>query len=166
MDSKSNNKEIISSNKTNKIIDEISELRFTRYQLDLEDSVKGYDFVFDSIDGKHCKCNSNGIRTYNHLVCKETLNHLVKMAKWLSCLVRTYLQEDDMTITHNQMHHSDKYSQHCSIIWPVWLNGWVIFYELVVVSSNPVLSLKLHILCLFQARSSLMLRQLKSIDSL
>ena len=166
MDSKSNNKEIISSNKTNKIIDEISELRFTRYQLYLEDSVKGYDFVFDSIDGKHCKCNNNGIRTYNHLVCKETLNHLVKMAKWLSCLVRTYLQEDDMTITHNQMHHSDKYSQHCSIIWPVWLNGWVIFYELVVVSSNPVLSLKLHILCLFQARSSLMLRQLKSIDSL
>ena len=37
MDSKSNNKEIISSNKTNKIIDELSESCFTRYQLDLED---------------------------------------------------------------------------------------------------------------------------------
>ena len=28
------------------------------------------------------------------------------------------------------MHRTDKYSQHCSIIWPVWLNGWVFVYEL------------------------------------
>ena len=35
--------------------------------------------------------DSNGIRTHNHLVRKETLNHLAKLAKWLSCVVRTYL---------------------------------------------------------------------------
>ena len=29
----------------------------------------------------------------------------------------------DMTRTYSQMHHTDKYSQHSSIIWPVWLNG-------------------------------------------
>ena len=28
------------------------------------------------------------------------------------------------------MHHTDKYSQHSSIIWLVWLNGWVFVYEL------------------------------------
>ena len=28
------------------------------------------------------------------------------------------------------MHCTDKYSQHSSIIWPVWLNGWVFVYEL------------------------------------
>ena len=28
---------------------------------------------------------------HNHLVCKWTLNHLAKMAKWLSCVVSTYL---------------------------------------------------------------------------
>ena len=28
------------------------------------------------------------------------------------------------------MHCIDKYSQHSSIIWPVWLNGWVFVYEL------------------------------------
>ena len=27
------------------------------------------------------------------------------------------------------MHRTDKYSQHSSIIWPVWLNGWVFVYE-------------------------------------
>ena len=36
----------------------------------------------------------------------------------------------DMIITYNQMHRTDKYSQHSSIIWPVWLNGWVFVYEL------------------------------------
>ena len=28
------------------------------------------------------------------------------------------------------MNRKDKYSQHSSIIWPVWLNGWVFVYEL------------------------------------
>ena len=35
--------------------------------------------------------NSNGIPTNNHLVCKQTLNHLVKLTKSLSCVVSTYL---------------------------------------------------------------------------
>ena len=29
----------------------------------------------------------------------------------------------DMIKTYNQMHRTDKYSQHSSIIWPAWLNG-------------------------------------------
>ena len=29
-----------------------------------------------------------------------------------------------------QMHRTDEYSQHSSIIWPVWLTGWVFFYKL------------------------------------
>ena len=32
-----------------------------------------------------------GTRTHNHLVRKRTLNHLAKLAKWLSCAVSTYL---------------------------------------------------------------------------
>ena len=34
----------------------------------------------------------------------------------------------DMIRTYNQMHCTDMYSQHGSIIWPVWLNGWVFVY--------------------------------------
>ena len=33
--------------------------------------------------------DSNGIRTHSHLVRKRTLNHLAKLAKWLSCVVST-----------------------------------------------------------------------------
>ena len=33
----------------------------------------------------------NGTRTHYHLVCKRTLNHLTKLAKWLSCVVNTYV---------------------------------------------------------------------------
>ena len=36
----------------------------------------------------------------------------------------------DMIITYNQMHRTDAYSQHSSIIWPVSLNGWVFVYKL------------------------------------
>ena len=35
--------------------------------------------------------DSNWTRTQNHLVPKRTLNHLVKLAKWLSCVLSTYL---------------------------------------------------------------------------
>ena len=35
--------------------------------------------------------NDNKIQTHNNLVCKWTLNHLAKLAKWLSCVVSTYL---------------------------------------------------------------------------
>ena len=132
----------------------------------------------------------NWTRTHNHLVDKRTLNHLAKLAKWLSCVVSTYLygafdcmflschvrvsewihtlylpecqgtpcskqawnlkfkiwsfldiqaniecwftlkRVCDMTRTHSQMHRTDKYSQHSSIIWPVWLIGWVFVYDL------------------------------------
>ena len=33
----------------------------------------------------------NRTQTHNHLVRKGTLNHLPKLAKWLSCVVSTYL---------------------------------------------------------------------------
>ena len=36
----------------------------------------------------------------------------------------------DMTRTYSQMHCTDKYSEHSSIIWTVWPNGWVFVYEL------------------------------------
>ena len=34
---------------------------------------------------------SNRIQTHNHLICQQTLNHLAKLAKCLSCVVSTYL---------------------------------------------------------------------------
>ena len=44
----------------------------------------------------------------------------------------------DMTRTYSQMHRTDKYSEHSSIIWPVWLNGWVFVYELSGCGSSSV----------------------------
>ena len=35
--------------------------------------------------------DSNGIRINNHLECKGTSKHLAKLAKWLSCVLGTYL---------------------------------------------------------------------------
>ena len=36
----------------------------------------------------------------------------------------------DMITRYSQMHRSNKYSKHNSIIWPVWPNGWVVVYKL------------------------------------
>ena len=59
--------------------------------------------------------DNNEIRTHNHITieCGFTLK-----------LVR------DMIITYSQMHRTDKYSQHSSVTWPVWLNHWVFVYEI------------------------------------
>ena len=102
----------------------------------------------------------NGTRTHNHLVRKRTLKYLTKLAKWWSCVTSTYLcgsfdcmflsyhvrvlqwmhtvihcgfpvkRVHEMIRTYSQMHCTDKYSQHNSIIWPVWLNAWVFVYKL------------------------------------
>ena len=46
-----------------------------------------------AISWKHFNtiCCSNGIQTDNHLVRKRILNHFAKLAKWLVCIVSTYL---------------------------------------------------------------------------
>ena len=41
--------------------------------------------------GNQLSSDCNWTRTQNHLVCKQTLNHLAKLAKWLSCVLSTYL---------------------------------------------------------------------------
>ena len=35
-----------------------------------------------------------------------------------------------MIITYSQMHRTHKNSQHSSIIWSIWLTGWVFVYKL------------------------------------
>ena len=71
----------------------------------------------------------NWTRTHNHLVHKRTINDLAKLAKWLSCVVSTYLYGafDYMFLSCHIRIQSE--STVC-IIWLVWPNGWVFVYEL------------------------------------
>ena len=50
MHSKSDNKEIIIGNETYEIIEELFETLLQRYQERLEESMKGSEFILDSID--------------------------------------------------------------------------------------------------------------------
>ena len=68
----------------------------------------------------------NGTQTHNLLVCKRTLSHLDKLTKWHDKNVRAMIR------IYSQMHRTDKSSQHSSIVWPVWLNGWVFVCKLSV----------------------------------
>ena len=76
--------------------------------------------------------DSTGIRTHNHLVLKRTLNYLAKVAKWLSCVLSTYL--------HGGFD--------CMLLLLVGMRVWIL-----------LLSLKLPIWRLLQARSSFTFRQ-------
>ena len=56
-------------------------------------------------------------------------------SKFLSSFLNRYqnlsMWNDTKIIrTYSQMHRTDKYSQHSSIYWPVWLKGWVFVYKL------------------------------------
>ena len=54
-----------------------------------------------------------------------------------------------MIITSSKMYRTDIYLQHSSIMWPVWLNGWVFVYQLSrfrFLSSCRHLNLRLHMI--------------------
>ena len=59
----------------------------------------------------------------------------------------------DMIKTYNQMHRTDKYSQHSSIIWSVWPNGWVFVYEdMAPASSKEFLDIQATVECGFTVK--------------
>ena len=50
---------------------------------------------------------------------------------FLSCNIRVFMWTIcDMIRTHSQMHHINKYQQYRSVIWVVWLNGWLFIDKL------------------------------------
>ena len=56
---------------------------------------------------------------------KEVIDIQATIEGWL-----TPKRVRDMIRIYIQIHRIDKYSQHSSIILPVWLHGWVFVYEL------------------------------------
>ena len=97
-------------------------------------------------------------RTHNHLVSKRTLSHLVKLVKWFSCVVSTYLHGalncmlsschvhiSEWTTLYSCLNLKELLAQNRSEIWSFRLQ---------------LQSLKLQISSLFWARSSLTFRQL------
>ena len=128
--------------------------------------------------------NSNEIGTHNDLVRKRTLNHLAKLAKWLSCVMSTvhltvcsyyvtyestvcsYLNAKELFAQNRRdiwslsscnetRNHNHSVCKHLFRLQTKWL--WL---------RAPLQSLKLQISSLFQARSYIAFRQLLSVDSL
>ena len=57
MHAKSNNTEIMMGNDTNEIIEELFKFFFQKYQKGLEESMRGSEFIFDSVDVLHYNLN-------------------------------------------------------------------------------------------------------------
>ena len=63
----------------------------------------------------------NRIQTHTDL---RTLNYLTKLAKWVEWMSHSK-RVCNMIKTHSQCTLQINSAQQSSIIWPVWLNGWV-----------------------------------------
>ena len=57
-----------------------------------------------------------------HSIVAHSIVHTLDIQATIECGF-TLKRVRDMIRTYSQMHRTDKYSQHSSIIWPVWLNG-------------------------------------------
>ena len=79
----------------------------------------------------------NGTRIHKHLVCKRSNGCGFTLSIDFRVWIHSEMRMCDMIRTYSQMHLTDKYLQHSSIIWPVWLNGWVFLYKLVGCGFNP-----------------------------
>ena len=81
--------------------------------------------VYEQSDFRFKSCCSHF--KFRHCTCFE------KGVAWHSCNQGMRIHSETricMIKTYGQKHGTDKYSQHSSIIWPVWLNGWAFIYEL------------------------------------
>ena len=87
----------------------------------------------------------------------------------LGCFLSKMASVEDKNFpyrTYSQIHRKDKYSEHSSIIWPVWPNGWVFVYQL---SGSGFKSSCSHLcqslFCIFQSSNIAEIRiQLKCIQ--
>ena len=61
------------------------------------------------------------------------------------------------------MHHTDKFSQYSSIIWPVWLNDWVFIYELSGCGFNSCYSHSILSSLRFWEKESFLLKTYKQL---
>ena len=102
-------------------------------------------------------CDCDGTWTHKHLVCNETFNHLAKLAKWMSCVVSTYLygKLNWIVFLSSKLNHLASYTKWlCDDLQTKWSWMWV-----------PLQPINLQICQLFWASISSTFRSLQSVDS-
>ena len=146
-------------------------MSFTHFRVNLHPSCLNVkEFLAQNRCNTWSLSDCNRTWTHNHLGYKQKLNHLAKLAKWLSSVWAVF-------------EHSAKMAKWSSVSDSVWNMLWVLTPQLNHLASLAkwlnvclwtkwlwvqilLLSLKLQIFCLFQARSYLTFSQLQSVDSL
>ena len=87
---------------------------------------KGWVFVYE-LSGSEFDSSSSHL-DFRFRACFEqgVPSHSSNYRVWIHSETRVR----DMIRRYSQMHCTDKNSEHSSIIWSVWPNGWVFVYEL------------------------------------
>ena len=72
MHSRSNNIKFISYNDANEVVDELFESLCSRYQRNLETSMRGSDFIFDSVQLMYYKYHKVTLNVVVHILILQT----------------------------------------------------------------------------------------------
>ena len=74
-------------------------------------------------------CCTTSFYNTRFLLAKQYFNSATEIFKQIRKNYNPVMTTTATVVTYRQMHRTDNYSQHSSIICPVSLNGWVFFYE-------------------------------------
>ena len=94
MHSKSDNIEFMTNHNPSEVIEEIFESYLSRYQIGLESSGKGKDFIFDGVNLLYCKCHEINFKCADSYIGspdwmkkkKATVNSKSKNNKYFQCI--------------------------------------------------------------------------------
>ena len=67
---------------------------------------------------------------FQNAFSKNTFSKLLSQKIYFQKFFLEKIHLERLIRTSSQMHRADKYSQHSSIICPIWLNVWVFVYKL------------------------------------
>ena len=100
---KSNNTDFITYDDANEVIDQLFELLLSRYKIGLETSMRGSDFMFDSVILLHYICHKISFKRGSHIWIllieykKATINLKNKDDKWFQHAVTVALRYREIT---------------------------------------------------------------------
>ena len=79
------------NDKTNVVIEELSQLLLSRYQFGLETSIEGSDFVFDSVHLFYCKCHKIHSNLNRHrFISLDCINDKVTLSSSIKKLINNF----------------------------------------------------------------------------
>ena len=128
---KSDNIEVMTYDNSNEVIEEIFESRLSRYQIGLETSMKGSDFIFDSVQLLYCKCHKISFKRDGSYIdspdwikkIKATIKPINKDDRCFQYAATVALNFDEIKKGPQRVENIESFVNKYN--WDIWLRIWL-----------------------------------------